>query len=130
MTSAIAATPSTNELFSAKQNLEIIRAIDNICGDTWCEGDYNYNFEKFSCLKSTNKCELSFNLISRDESGLERKTSVGVCRFQNIFSIRQIRQSANVLNENFLDELTRCIDRLEHEVTHEPSLEFTNDARL
>ena len=34
---------------SAEQQTIVLKAIDDDCGDTWCEGDFNYRFKRLSC---------------------------------------------------------------------------------
>jgi hypothetical protein len=115
MTSAVFAHES-NELFSPTQSNEVIRAIDDVCGDTWCEGDYNFKFINFSCNKLAKSCDLSFHFIKSDEQSVETYSPVQVCHFQNITNFKQIKDSKYSLNDNFYEELTNCIDNRQNEV--------------
>lgn len=40
------------------------RGIDNICADTWCEGDFNWNHENLQCDFSIGTCTMDLTLIS------------------------------------------------------------------
>ena len=60
-------------LISSKENLmayeytdeEIaLELIDNICGDTWCEGDFNFIFHEVNYIKKTKTLTVSFELIA------------------------------------------------------------------
>ena len=93
----------SKEIFSGNQREDIIHSIDVICGDTWCEGDYNFKFTDFSCNKLTAKCELSFHFIKSDKENEELLSPLQVCRFQNIMDIKQIKESKFSLNSNFYD---------------------------
>ncbi|MBC7540877.1 MAG: hypothetical protein H7281_18800 [Bacteriovorax sp.] len=115
MTSAVFANQS-NELLSPTQRNEVIRSIDDVCGDTWCEGDYNFKFIYFSCDKLAKSCDLSFHFIKSEEQSVETYSPVQVCHFQNITNFKQIKDSNYSLNDNFYEELTNCIDNRQNEV--------------
>ena len=106
----------TNEIFSLMERKEILRSIDNVCGDTWCEGDYNFKFKNFSCNKLTKSCYVSFHFIKSDEQSLETYSPIQICHFNNITSIKQVQESKMELNEHFYEELTSCIENLESKV--------------
>jgi hypothetical protein len=39
---------ATNDLTAEEQKL-VLRLVDNRCGDTWCDGDYDWRFKKITC---------------------------------------------------------------------------------
>lgn len=57
---------------SRSQAKEILEAIDQQCGDTWCEGDFNWSFNKIKCDFGKGECKLSIELIDTD-TGEEKK---------------------------------------------------------
>ena len=62
--------------FSATQHEEVRSQIDNICGDTWCEGDFDFIFDEFKCLKNDfNTCHLMVTLLPEDENDLRETPS-------------------------------------------------------
>ncbi|CBW26641.1 hypothetical protein BMS_1819 [Halobacteriovorax marinus SJ] len=52
------------EFLTSSQKNEVLTQIDNICGDTWCEGDYDYSFNEINCDSETKTCALNFDYIS------------------------------------------------------------------
>ena len=40
---------SVNNHLTPVEEKGLLKSIDNICGDTWCEGDFNYNFVEVRC---------------------------------------------------------------------------------
>lgn len=106
----------SNELLSPKERNEVLRSIDDVCGDTWCEGDYNFKFINFSCDKIAKSCDLSFHFIKSDEQSVETYSPVQVCHFQNITNFKQIKDNNFSLNESFYEELTDCITTHEYSV--------------
>ncbi len=47
---------------------DALQALDNICGDTWCEGDFDFSFQSLECDLSKQTCELSFSYIEWGET--------------------------------------------------------------
>lgn len=108
---------TAERLFSARQEKRVLQAIDNICGDTWCEGDYNFRFNTFICDKKTNACELNFQFIVTNDDGVDEQFSaVQVCRFENITQFSQLMDGQWSLNDDFYQDVTECITDLESSV--------------
>lgn len=57
--SAWAATPSGP---TREQERVVLNAIDDLCGDTWCEGDYGFEFRDFSCDAKRASCTLQLRI--------------------------------------------------------------------
>lgn len=109
---------ATERLFSARQEKKVLEAIDNVCGDTWCEGDYNFRFNTFICSKKTHSCELNFQFISSNEEGEEEKFSAEqICRFENIREFSQLMDGKWSLNDKFYEDVTECIWEKESSVS-------------
>lgn len=64
--SSTAFAARTPNVITDKEAKEVLQELDNICGDSWCEGDYGYSFHNFSCSGSVTNatCELEFEMIS------------------------------------------------------------------
>lgn len=120
LTSLILTSPvfakGTDDLFTQKQTDEVLRTIDNVCGDTWCEGDYNFDFTGFSCKKSTQSCLLEFHFIQIDDNDQEQYSPKQTCQFEQIKEIGQLLEDDGELNWNFYEEVTDCITELESSV--------------
>ena len=58
---------------------EQITMLNELCPDTFCEGDYNYNFKKLECPEAT-KCVLSFD--AKDAKGKSFVSQVPVVGFK------------------------------------------------
>ncbi len=48
---------------SATQAQALLTEIDNICGDTWCEGDFNFSFNSLVCDFTKGECTLDYEFI-------------------------------------------------------------------
>ncbi len=60
---------------------EQITMLNELCPDTFCEGEYNYNFKKLECPEAT-KCVLSFD--AKDAKGKSFAAQVPVVGFKAI----------------------------------------------
>jgi len=108
----------SSELFTSAQKKQVLQTIDNVCGDTWCEGDYNFQFNSFSCEKQTSTCELNFQFIKTDDNGENPTLSTEqVCRFENIKTYKQLMENKWSLNDDFYSAVTDCIWEKEPAVT-------------
>lgn len=107
---------SSTELFTVHQRKEVLRAIDNICADSWCEGDYNFNFKDLNCNKLTKSCELNFNFISTDDNNVEKYSALQTCQFKNITKFDQLMDSKFSLNDEFYDLVNNCISEKEDNI--------------
>src|SRR5688500_6059536 len=65
------------EALSAEQSAEIVDYLDELCGDTFCEGEFDYDFDSFTCDDA--KCTLSFS-AKHYESEKRKKASIAVKR--------------------------------------------------
>ena len=64
----------------------ILKIIDRDCADTWCSGDYEYQFLAFNCSDPTATCVLSFRIIDRDRKNGSTNFRNKRCTFRNITS--------------------------------------------
>jgi hypothetical protein len=109
-TSAIDITPGF--IISETDKNEVLRLIDHICADSWCSGDYNYQFTGFSCHDTSNTCTLSFKIIDRDSKPSESHSRNRRCIFKGITSISNIIHDTT-LSEDFYDKLNYCVSARE-----------------
>lgn len=48
---------------SQEQEDFVLGKIDDICGDTWCEGDFDSEFKQLDCDFASSACTLKFDYI-------------------------------------------------------------------
>jgi hypothetical protein len=58
---AHAASAAGNDLTAAQQ-AQALHDIDNLCGDTWCDGDYNFRFDTLTCNFTTGNCTIAIEV--------------------------------------------------------------------
>ncbi|MBC7540204.1 MAG: hypothetical protein H7281_15370 [Bacteriovorax sp.] len=79
----------SNELFTQEERIIILNVIDNVCADSWCEGDYDYEFLDFVCNSNNESCDLVFLFINTDDE-IEIKSTLQNCHFLNITNLAQV----------------------------------------
>lgn len=105
---------NAQEIFTAKQQNTILNEIDTFCGDTFCEGDFNYRFSEFRCEQEISLCVLDFQFW---EYGQESLKEWGFCNFKNIHSLNDIyrtsTQGRTHLMDKFAEPLIECVTTFE-----------------
>ncbi|MBC7662049.1 MAG: hypothetical protein H7249_20330 [Chitinophagaceae bacterium] len=54
-------------VLSDEEQIDVLQSIDDICGDTWCEGESNWSFDALSC-DSESGCILNLTMKPYDYS--------------------------------------------------------------
>jgi hypothetical protein len=98
----------STELITKDQRQLVLEIIDNTCADSWCEGDFNFEFLEFSCNRINTLCDLKFYFINTDNDR-EIKSQIQLCHFDNITKLEQILDNNQRLNDNFYELLDTCI---------------------
>ena len=52
------------------QERDVLRLIDDLCGDIWCEGDHAFRFQRFSCHTKRGGCALVVRIAPWSEEPL------------------------------------------------------------
>lgn len=69
LVSPAAADDATRQV-SARQERVVLGLIDDICGDTWCEGDFAFDFRRFSCDSHERSCDVTLRIARYDRDPL------------------------------------------------------------
>ena len=100
-----------------------LKLIDDICGDTWCDGDDDFAFDRLTCRPGAPKapsggsCTLGLRLIPRDDSG---RSYARTCTTSGFFGFDSLVDTAEngyrSLDWDYYLALTDCISELEAEL--------------
>lgn len=107
-----------NALSTSEQKLAL-KLIDDICGDTWCEGDNNFAFDSLSCRAAApgangGTCTLKLRIIPRTEDPVSYSRTCTTNGFSGFASLVETASNGyQSLNWDYYLALTDCIDRLE-----------------
>ena len=96
---------------------QVLSLVDVACGDTWCEGDFNFVFTHFSCNFVEGVCNLSF---LANEHGLAEQVR-GDCNLRGYYKESDLLDSEDVsgrmlsrLTHSLNNDITECLDGFEN----------------
>lgn len=108
---------SKNSL-TKSQERTALKLIDDICGDTWCEGDNDFSFEQLNCrsgrAQNGGACTLTLRIIPRVD---DPPTYVRSCTTPGYRGFSSLVDTASngyqSLNWDYYLALTECISQHE-----------------
>jgi hypothetical protein len=110
---------------SRTEEKTVLKLIDDICGDTWCEGDHNFAFERLTCRNGATDspnggtCTLQLRLIPHDDSSRSYPRTCTTGGFFGFDSLVETAQSDHPsLVWDYYLALTDCVNELEAALTH------------
>lgn len=108
---------------SPSQEKTALKLIDDICGDTWCEGDNNFAFDGLRCRSGASAspnggtCTLELRIIPYEEDTPSYSRACTTRGFRGFDSL--VETAANgyqSLNWDYYLALSDCINQLEAEL--------------
>lgn len=110
---------------SKAQEQTALQLIDNICGDTWCEGDHNFRFDRLKCRQACGDaqgtCTLTFRILSHESDVDTGPTWTRSCKtsgFAGFASLVDTSASGyQSLNWDYYEALSECVGRVEAELS-------------
>ena len=115
---------SSNAL-TKKQASTVLQLIDDICGDSWCEGDHNFHFDRIQCKPSCGKaragtCQVTFRIFPYDSDLQTGPTYVRTCETPGFTGFSSLVDTASngyqSLHWDYYDALSACISEVENEL--------------
>ncbi len=100
---------------STTQAKTALRVIDNICGDTWCSGDYDFGFKKIVCHFSKGTCTVTMLIWPRQD---QRPIPVywRSCKISGLHGFADLVDTApngyQSINQDFYEPMTDCTMRI------------------
>jgi hypothetical protein len=102
---------------SAAQAKTTLRLIDNICGDTWCDGDYDFGFRRLTCSKAAHTCTLTLQAFPVDGVTSSQRSYWRSCKTPGFTGFASLVSTApngyQSLTDDYYDVLSECISRVE-----------------
>ena len=107
----------TKNALTQKQQKTALKLIDDICGDTWCDGDYNFGFRLISCAKAAHTCTLTLQVFPREGVPASQKSYWRSCKTSGFTGFASLVSTATngyqSLDQDYYDALTECVQRIE-----------------
>ena len=103
-----------NALSRADEQI-VLKLVDDICGDTWCEGDHDFRFRRLFCDSNASTCSLLFQMALRDGEGAAWRWQM--CRTGGFLDFDSLVETTSGgyqrLTEGYYEALSACIGQLE-----------------
>ena len=109
---------------TSKQASTVLELVDNICGDTWCEGDHNFHFDRIDCTRACGTtpgtCRLAFRIFPYDRDLKTGPTYARSCKTGDFNGFASLVDTApngyQSLNWQYYEALSACINELESQL--------------
>jgi hypothetical protein len=105
-------SPVGNALSRAEARI-VLKLVDDICGDTWCEGDYDFRFRHVFCDTNAGTCSLMFQVALRDGAGASARWRWNVCSTDGFLGFDSLVQTTSGgyqwLADGYYGALSACI---------------------
>jgi hypothetical protein len=99
-----------NDLTTAKQKIAL-KVIDDICGDTWCEGDFDFGFKKIVCHFGKGTCTVTMLIWPRQDTR-PIPTYWRSCKISGLHGFADLVDTApsgyQSIDQAFYDKMTTC----------------------
>jgi len=124
----------SDRILSDEERKILLGTIDSICGDTWCEGDFDYSFNHIECSKSTGTCIFKLEFIYREwgdddmeEVILEARIPV-TCNLDGFYKksdlVASNEQGENWHTEKLYDAVNLCIENNTEDAISKSTIEL------
>ena len=100
----------------------VLELIDDICGDTWCEGDHDFHFDRIQCQRACSSsqagsCQLTFRIFPHDTDLETGPSYLRTCQTPGFTGFGSLVDTATdgyqSLAWEYYDALSACISDLE-----------------
>jgi hypothetical protein len=99
------------------QSKTVLKVVDDICGDTWCSGDYDFGFRRVTCNAHAETCTLVFQLFPREGVASALPSYWRSCKTHGFTGFDSLVTTApngyQSIDQDYYDALTECVSRIE-----------------
>lgn len=108
-------------VLTSKQAKTVLKLVDDMCGDSWCEGDHNFHFDRIECSRGCGQaagtCRLDFRIFPYDTDLKTGPTYARSCKTSGFNGFASLVDTApngyQSLNWEYYDALSACINDIE-----------------
>lgn len=113
---------------TAKQAKAVLSELNDLCGDSWCEGDYLWDFKKIKCKFGDQTCTLTMMVTDWgiEEEGTEDIIYWRSCKMKGIGAHEEMVKGEGIaanLTDAFVDIVNECVERIEKNIPPRDSLD-------
>lgn len=99
------------------QTKTVLRLIDDICGDTWCDGDYDFGFRRLTCSGALHTCTLTLQAFPVEGVVASHKSYWRSCKTPGFSGFASLVNTATngyqSLTDGYYDVLGECMARVQ-----------------
>lgn len=100
---------------TATQEKAVLTQLNNICGDTWCDGDWTFDFKKLVCKLDLGSCTWTA-LITPSVPATEKLVFWRSCKVTGVHAFADLVTTTNgysSLDQDYYMASTECVQRIE-----------------
>ncbi len=94
----------------------VLSLADEICGDTWCDGDYDFGFRRIVCDAGAGTCTLTVQIFPRDGVPSSQRSYFRACKTHGFTGFDSLVSGASggyqALADGYYEALTECTSRI------------------
>jgi hypothetical protein len=96
------------DFLKKEQKTIVLKEIDMICADTWCSGDYNFQFKSIQCDDTKAICQINYEMYIWEQEAAKLSLNCQIRPLKK-FSDLVVKQGEHYyLQDKFYDKLTDC----------------------
>jgi hypothetical protein len=107
---------SAHKDLSAAQKTAVLEQLNNICGDTWCDGDWSWSFKKVVCTLELGSCTWTALVTPSVPVAKPVPAYWRSCKVTGVHAFADLVTTLNgfqTLNQNYYDASTDCVFKIE-----------------
>src|SRR4051812_21532194 len=104
---------AAHENLTTPQQKAVLTQLDNICGDTWCSGDWSFDFKKIVCKLDLGTCTWTA-LITPSVPATEKLVFWRSCKVAGVHQLSDLVTTINgyqSLNQDYYMASTDCVQK-------------------
>jgi hypothetical protein len=94
----------------------VLQQLNDICGDTWCDGDWSWSFKKVACTLDVGSCTWTALITPSGPLPKPLPTWWRSCKVTGVHAFADLVTTLNgyqTLNQNYYDASTDCVFKIE-----------------
>ncbi len=98
---------------TTKQKSAVLTAVDDACGDAWCEGDDDWRFSKIVCNFTAKTCTITVQVAPLQDDPKKENWLWRSCKMTGLASYDALLDNTQSLQGDFYDKLDACMTKIE-----------------
>jgi hypothetical protein len=108
---------SAHKDLTAKQQKAVLLQLNNICGDTWCDGDWSWSFKSITCKLDLGTCTWTAMITPSVAVAKPVPVYWRSCKVSGLHKFADLVSTApngyQSINQDYYDASTDCVFKIE-----------------